>query len=355
MPAMPMPGAAWEKGPLSLVCVKVTNEARGVRTFSFSQRHASWFSYQPGQFLTIEPVIDGKPVPRSYTISSSPTRPGLLEITVKRIPGGLVSNWLHDNMEVGRNLSARGPFGKFTCLNFQRDKYLFLSAGSGITPLMSMLRYLHDLAAPVDVVFFHSAASEDDVVFGKELGLYSERNPNIKVHLSLTGAPGDRPWPGLCGRLDNDMLHLIAPDLMDRVVLACGPGGFMDKAKQLLVGNGFPVATQFAEESFVPRAARPAENRAEPASGARITVVFARSGKTVEVTQGDTILDAAERCRIDIPSSCRQGRCGTCRVAKLAGEVAMGEQEALSPEEIAHGEILACVGQPGGSCVEVDL
>ncbi len=355
MPPLSGAGAIWEKGALALVCVKVTNEARGVKTFSFAARHASWFSYRPGQFLTIEPVIAGKSVPRSYTISSSPTRPGLLEITVKRVPGGAVSNWLHDNMAAGQHLLARGPFGKFTCLNFQRDKFLFVSAGSGITPLMSMLRYLYDLAAPVDVIFFHSAPTEDDIVFGPELRLYSERNPNIRVHVSLTAAPDDRPWPGLRGRLDNDMLHLVAPDFMERAVLACGPGAFMDKAEQLLSGNGFPVATQFDAESFVPKAARSTDDRKGTDACSKCRIVFAKSGRVVEVDAADTILEAAERCHIEIQSSCRQGRCGTCRVAKISGDVVMTDQEALSAEDVARGDILACIGQPASRNVEVDL
>ncbi len=354
MPQMPRPDAAWMRGSLKLVCVKVIDEARDVRTFSFAPCQSAWFCYQPGQFLTIEPVIDGRIVPRPYTISSSPTRPGLLEITVKRAPGGLVSNWLHDTMQPGHTLAARGPFGNFTCLNFRRDKYLFLSAGSGITPLMSMLRYLHDLAAPADVVFFHSAGTQDDLVFRKELGFYRERNASVRVHFSLTGDTPEGAWDGLRGRLDNGMLHQIAPDFMERVVLACGPPGFMDKAKQLLAGNGFPLDAQFDEESFVPKSARPAEGRTGNGPARKSTVVFVRSSKRVEISADDTILDAATRCNIDIPSACRQGRCGTCRATKLSGDVLMPGQEALSPEEIAQGEILTCVGQPASPIVEVE-
>jgi ferredoxin-NADP reductase len=348
-------GPAGAKGQLKLVCVKVVDEARGVRTFAFAHSHGAWFSYQPGQFLTIEPVIDGKTVPRSYTISSTPTRPGLLEITVKRLPGGVVSNWLHDNMRSGRELEARGPFGKFTCVNFPRDKYLFLSAGSGITPLMSMLRYLHDLAAPVDVIFFHSAATLDDLAFRNELRLCAERSPNIRIELSLTGDTGERPWDGLRGRLDNGMLHHIAPDFRDRAVLACGPPGFMDKTKQLLAGNGFPLATQFAQESFVPKPARSADVLRDGARERKSTVVFVRSNQSVEISSEETILDAATRCNIDIPSSCRQGRCGTCRATKISGDVLMPDQEALSADEVAQGEILTCIGQPASEVVEVEV
>jgi ferredoxin-NADP reductase len=331
------------------------DEARHVRTFSFAGVSRTWFRYQPGQFLIIEPVIGGRKVPRSYTISSAPSRPALLEITVKRAAGGLVSNFLHDEMRVGHELHARGPFGRFTCLRDPRDKYLFLAAGSGATPLMSMLRYIVDVAAKVDVVFLQSAATKDDIVFRKELALIGERNPNVHVAITLTGSPAENRWDGLTGRLDNEMLHTIAPDLAERMVFACGPSAFMDKAKQLLAGNGFPLETQFEEESFTPRRARQGEGPGSGVGGSSSRVRFVRSGKAAEIAAGDTILDAAERCGVPIPSSCRQGRCGTCRVTKLSGEVSMPGQEALSADEAASGEVLACIGQPRSDAIEVDL
>jgi len=354
--ALPHPGETWVKGPIRLVCTKIAVEARDVKTLSFTGLERRWFHYEPGQFLTIEPVIDGKKLSRPYTISSTPTRPALLEITVKRVLGGLVSNWLHDHMRVGQELDARGPFGKFSCLRVPSDKYLFLAAGSGITPLMSMLRYLHDVAAPVDVVFLQSAKTEQDLIFRKELDLLDHRSPGFRVALTLTDPPAGGAWDGLRGRLDNEMLHRIAPDLEERRVLACGPSGFLDKLKQLLAGNGFPLATRFDEESFLPKPARGPGGSADAANaGPSRRIRFVRSGKAVDILAGETILDAAERCGLSIPSACRQGRCGTCRVVKVSGEVSMPEQEALSPEEMDLGEILACIAQPASGSIEVDF
>lgn len=353
---LPSPGAAWVRGPLRLVCTKIRDEARDVRTYSFMSADGRWFHYRPGQFVTIEPVIGGKRVPRPYTISSAPTRPALLEITVKRILGGVVSNWLHDHMSIGQELDARGPFGKFSCLEVPSEKYLLLGAGSGVTPLMSMLRYLHDVAASVDLVFFQSAKTELDLVFREELGLVAESDPRFRIVLTLTDPPAESAWDGLRGRLDNAMLHEIAPDLPDRMVLACGPAGFLEKVKSLLAGNGFPLDTQFDEESFVPRLpAGPVVSADARSAGTSRTVRFVRSGRTAEILAGETILDAAERCGLSIPSACRQGRCGTCRVVRISGDVTMPEQEALSLDAVGEGEILACIGQPASGTIEVDL
>lgn len=360
LPLIPEAGAVWTKGHLKLVCVKITDEAKHVKTFSFASPEGVWFRYQPGQFVTIEPFIDGKLVHRSYTISSTPTRPGLLQITVKRITGGLVSNWLHDNMRVGLELGVRGPAGKFTCINFPREKYLLISAGSGITPLMSMLRYFHDLAATVDVVFFYWATSQQDIIFHKELALYMEQNPHFRILICLTREPEESSWVGLRGRIDNEMLHRAVPDFLERMILGCGPTEFMEKAKQLFIGNNFPMDTQFDEESFTPpkgpkKPEVKKDGAQKKASGGLRKIIFVKSHKTVEVSPDETILEAAERCGVEIPNSCRKGSCGTCRVTKLSGEVIMAEQEALSHDEIAQGDILTCVGQPKSPVIEVEI
>src|SRR5919107_374936 len=143
--------------------------------------HPALFQYEPGQFVTLQLQIDGRPVNRCYTISTPPTRPHLLGITVKRQPGGLVSNWLHDTMAPGQRISAEGPFGVFTIARHQSAKYLFLSGGSGITPVMSMTRTLYDLGSDADVVFVHSARTAADIIFRRELETIASTVPTVRV------------------------------------------------------------------------------------------------------------------------------------------------------------------------------
>jgi glycine betaine catabolism B len=127
-----------------LLCVGVREETADVRTFHFACRLPSRFLYWPGQFLTFDFPIDGVTVNRCYTIASSPTRPDGISVTVKRKPDGVVSPWLHANLRPGTTVRAVGPLGDFSSIEYPGEKYLFLSGGSGVTPLMSMARAHQD-------------------------------------------------------------------------------------------------------------------------------------------------------------------------------------------------------------------
>ncbi|MGI5473162.1 FAD-binding oxidoreductase [Streptomyces sp. CA-132043] len=140
------PPPAWSDG--LLVCKHRHDVTADVRTFVFAPTEPRLFRHDPGQFLTLVLDIDHRPVERCYAISSPPTRPDLVAITVKRVPDGLVSNWLHDHLTPGTTVRARGPLGRFSCARHPAPKYLFLSAGSGVTPVMSMTRTLYDLTHP---------------------------------------------------------------------------------------------------------------------------------------------------------------------------------------------------------------
>jgi len=132
----------WNEGVTTLVVADIVEETHDVKTFRFIGETPLLFSYKPGQFVTFLLPINGKTIQRSYSMSSSPSRPHVMEITVKRVPGGLVSNWLCDNVKLGDRLNIRGPSGKFTCFEYPSNKMLFIGAGSGITPVMSMSRWV---------------------------------------------------------------------------------------------------------------------------------------------------------------------------------------------------------------------
>ena len=125
----------WTRGKIELRVVNIVQETHDVKTFVFRGSSPVLFGYKPGQFITLELEIDSKRILRSYTISSSPSRPHAISITVKRVPGGLVSNWLHDHLKIGDSLKGRGPNGKFTCLTSPLRKILFLAGGAGLPPV----------------------------------------------------------------------------------------------------------------------------------------------------------------------------------------------------------------------------
>jgi len=235
-------------------CVQVTEETADVRTFRFAPLAPGPFEYLPGQFVTVEIEADGEMLKRSYTIASSPTRPGLLEITVKRVPGGRVSNWLHDHLRVGDEVTVGPPAGKFSCeIGPKAEKVLFISGGSGITPVMSMSRFMHDNADPRDVVFLYSARNESDLIFKDELAFIAARSTHFRTVFTLTNPPAN--WRGFRGRISTSLIEDAVPDFRQRSVYLCGPTPFMETVRRALAATDFPMANFHAESFGGPRAA----------------------------------------------------------------------------------------------------
>ena len=250
VPGHPAGLAVWgDTDSSTLVCRQVQEITHDVRTFLFEPERPALFHHEPGQFVTLQLQIDGRPVSRCYTISTPPTRPHLLGITVKRQPGGLVSNWLHDTMTPGTRISADGPFGVFTTARHPSAKYLFLSGGSGITPVMAMTRSLYDLGSDADVVFVHSARTPSDIIFRRELETIASTVPTVRVVPVCERDAPREPWSGLRGFLSIDMLRVAAPDLAERVVFCCGPAPYMAAVRRMLDGAGFDMQN-YHEESF---------------------------------------------------------------------------------------------------------
>ncbi len=220
-----------------LICRGIVPVTEEISTFVFEAPEPRFFRHLPGQYLTLTVDVDGQPVSRCYTISSPATRPYAMSISVKREPDGLVSNWLHDKLRVGDRVSATGPLGSFTIAEHPSAKYLFLSAGVGITPSMSMIRTLHDLAEPTDVVLVHSVRSPEHIVFRSELNHLAASDPNLDVAIICEDA-GDDSWDGRRGRLTSEMLAEITPDLHEREVFLCGPAAYMAAAQELLDAAG---------------------------------------------------------------------------------------------------------------------
>ncbi|KSV64558.1 ferredoxin [Sinorhizobium sp. Sb3] len=237
-------------GKTKLLCVSVTPETHDVKTYEFVGEPGTLFHYQPGQAITIEVPVQGKILRRTYTISSSPSRPYTLTITVKKVPMGWMSNWLFDNMRPGVECMASGPFGKFSCVNFPAEKLLFIAGGSGITPVMSMLRWIADLACNADVTFINNVNTPSDIIFQQEL-LHLSTRLGSRLSLSIIPAalsPGI-PWHGATGRVDARLFQSHVPDLTEREVFVCGPPGYMEAVKSVLTSLGLPP-DRYHEEAF---------------------------------------------------------------------------------------------------------
>lgn len=340
----------WSEGVTALKVADIVEETHDAKTFRFVGEKPMMFSYKPGQFITFLLPINGKTVQRSYSMSSSPSRPHVLEVTVKRVPGGLVSNWLCDNVKLGDIINIRGPSGKFTCFEYPSSKLLLIGAGSGITPVMSMSRWIADTAADVDVKLLACFRSPSEIIFRKELELLSARHRSFQVGVAVTGGwQGNDFWNGFTGRISPQMIQMMAPDFMERHLFMCGPEPFMDSVREVMYGLGFNMSN-FHVESFgtartVPGSESPAE--ALKLSGTLHKVTFSKSGKTVDSDENIPLLNLAEAHGIEIDYSCRAGSCGACAV-KCTGDIAEGPECGITKKEKESGYIYACCSTAKG-------
>jgi len=362
VPSLQSPVCWAEEDQAVLVCTAVSDVTHDVKNFVFEPEGDVLFEFDAGQFLTLLLDIDGTPVNRCYTISSPPTRPNRIAITVKRVVGGTVSNWVHDNIVPGSKVSALAPLGAFTLSRRPAAKLLFLSAGSGITPLMSMLRTLYDLGSDADVVFLHSARTPSDIVFRSELAAIETLMPNLRVvHICEADYPSER-WGGMRGRISPTMLQTVVPDFLERTTFNCGPAPYMEAVRRILGELDYDLGS-YHEESFsfddpakpgaMPPPAGVAYDQIAIApppggddTGTTYSVEFVKSGRTVTCRPDQFVLDAALAAGVRVPSSCSQGMCGTCKLPKLSGEVEMNHNGGIRPREITAGKILPCCSKP---------
>jgi ferredoxin-NADP reductase len=327
-----------------LLCIDVHDETHDVKSFTFVSPDRKQFSFSAGQYFMFEPGLENEVDGRCYSISSSPHRKNAITITVKRVPGGRVSNWLHDNLVANTVVRASGPLGRF--VRPGAKKYLFLSGGSGITPVMSMAREFADAAEPVDVVFLHAGRTPKDFVFRPELSNLAERTKGLRLLLLPEDVANERSWPGLTGRISKDLLSLAVPDIADRVVMCCGPAPFMRAAKGITADLGVPPSN-YHEESFdtavVEDAPPPVTEAVQTQS---FGVQFAKQGKSIDVRTDQTVLSCAKKSGIRIPSSCANGICGTCKSKLVSGIVDMKHDGGIRQREIDAGFFLPCCSKP---------
>ena len=358
----------WQGQASRMFVTDIFQETHDVYTYRFQGNPLVRFVYWPGQFATLVLNINGQKVLRSYTISSTPTRPYVLEITVKRVPGGLVSNWLADNLKVGDEIQIAGPKGKFCLVPGQiPQKVLFLSGGSGVTPMMSMTRWLCDVSANVNVKFFNAIRNPHDFIFQKELEHLTAQHRMFEPIICATSRGSDENWQGLEGRITREIIEQIAPDLHERHIYMCGPSGFMEAVKEMLQELDFDLANLNIESFGGIRTASankltpppPMIHRVTPftstsptvaESKETFTVTFARSDIQVASEATLPLLDLAEEHDIDLNYGCRSGSCGECRVRLLEGTVDQITGEGLEEDEIKAGYILTCVATPTSDC-----
>jgi ferredoxin-NADP reductase len=311
-----------------------THDAKSLRFRILDERN---LSAKPGQFLTFRWMIDGKQLLRSYTISSSPTDDGHVEITPKRTDSGYVSVFLNEQAKPGLSVEATGPYGRFYFDETRHKTVVLIAAGSGITPMISMVRYIADRKLATHVRLLYCVRTDADIIFQNELVRLAESLPNFSYEVCLSRP--DPNWKGQTGRLNEKFVSQQVLDLDTPIFFLCGPKGFMENAHQILVTLGVShdriLQESFGESKDPP----PRASETPPVE----TVVFMRSEKVCEVPAGSTLLEVAENNGVPIPYGCRQGVCGTCATRILSGAVRMDAEEGLTAEQKNSGYVLPCV------------
>jgi 3-ketosteroid 9alpha-monooxygenase subunit B len=299
---------------------------------------AGTFGYRPGQFLTVRVPSDRDgSVARCYSLSSSPHTGDQPTITVKRTDGGYASNWIADNLAAGSMLDTLPPAGTF-CPDTLDGDFLLFAAGSGITPVMSILKSV--LAAGHGrIVLSYANRDERSVIFDAELRqLAAAAGDRLAVAHWLDSVQGPPTAAGLAA---------LARPYAGHEAFICGPDPYLAVVRDALGRLGVPPRRVHTER-FLSLAENPFEASAEPAGGLAATLEVTLDGekRVLPWPPGSRMLDVLIESGLDAPYSCRQGICGACACQLTGGEVDMAHNEVLEAEDLADGYILACQAIP---------
>lgn len=314
----------WALGRIKARVLAVIVETPDASTFAL-RANRNWPGFHAGQHVGITVEIAGVRHQRRYSISSAPDGGRSFAITVKRQPGGTVSNWLHDHVRQGDIVTLEPPAGSFVLPNPLPARLLMLSAGSGITPVMAMTRTALGLVPALDLTFVHVSRRPDDAIFAAELAHLAARHPGLRVHSHHSTERG---------RFDPTALVRRVPDYAQRSAFLCGPEGFMTTFRAHYAARG--LAEQLSEESFgVP----PGDQAAD--DGAAMEVRCARSERLFTAAGAMPLLVAAEHGGLQPRYGCRMGICHTCSCVKRSGTV----------ENLLTGEVSSEPGERIQLCI----
>ena len=344
---------------------EIVKETPDTITIHFQQPSQEPIPYKPGQFLTLIVEINGEKVRRSYSMSSSPHLDKTLAVSVKRVSNGKVSNYLNDRLRVGDSLEVMEPMGTFSPVlhaSQQRHAVLF-GAGSGITPLISIIKSILATESRSQVSLIYGNRNTESIIFRKQLEALSTQYAGRFNLVHVLSQPEDN-WNGHTGRLNQTSIlklleHLPNVDRPDTEYYMCGPEGLMDEVKKALAIMHV-ASDRMHKESFVTSTSVVTPVVAdEPVSNVivtrDVTVIYEGSEYKFTVTPKQTILEAALDQDIDLPFSCQSGLCTACRGKCLSGKVKLDEEDGLSEHELKEGYVLTCVGHPLTNNVVIEI
>ena len=345
-----------------LTVKEIIEETPDTKTFTFWHPVHQSVSYKAGQFLTLIPVINGQKVRRSYSMSSSPNKDASIAVTVKRVPNGLVSNYLCDTVKVGDAIEVMEPMGHFVIEpNPMKERTIVLfGGGSGVTPLMSILKSVLPVEQGSKVFLVYGSRDEENIIFKKQLAeLELKYEGRFKVLHVLTKP--SYTWTGYKTRINQASTVIFlkqdfAIDIAKAEYYLCGPEGMMEQVENAL--NLFNVPKENVhKEHFGSTATHEILHEDDDSiKDQTVTIQYEGNDYQILVKAHETILDAALREDIDLPYSCQAGMCTACLGKCVSGKVQMDEEDGLTDKELQQGYILTCVAHPktAGVVIEID-
>lgn len=329
-------------------------------TFALPPEHAEAFRFCAGQHLTLRRELAGQDLRRTYSVCASAAG-GPLRVAVKRLPGGVFSTWVTDELRPGDELEVLPPAGRFGPRPDpgRHRRYGLVAAGSGITPVLSIAATVLGVEPASEVVLVYGNRTQGDVMFLEELSDLKDRHPTrLQVVHVLSREEQDSEL--LSGRIDRDRLQrllatLLPVDEVDEWYL-CGPFGMVTDGRQTLLDAGADPAAVHVE-LFHAQAPPPRQRPASgPGDASTVTVVLHGRSSTLTVQRdGPSVLERVLAARPDAPYACKGGVCGTCRARLVEGTVEMDVNYALEPDELAAGVVLTCQSHPTSATVRLEF
>jgi len=341
--------------------VPETEEANSIR-FEVPPELKDAFRFKAGQHLSLRVDIDGEEVRRNYSLCTAPAD-GDLMVTVKRIASGVFSNWVVDNLKPGDELDVMTPHGSFTT-DFDpkaKHRYVGFAGGSGITPVISLIRTALSVEADSRFTLFYGNRDSNSVIFLEALAALKDRYlGRFELYHFLSDEEGDvELFNGMLDRetCDEAIEHLVDEPREVAAWFICGPGPMMDAAEAALLDKGVAKERIHIERFTAgrPSAALAAQMAALQEEAAGLTLSVTLDGRTRKVEfSAANILDSARKAGMPAPFACKAGVCATCRAKVTKGKVEMAARYGLTDEEIAAGYVLTCQSVPVGEGVAVD-
>ena len=330
---------------------QIVQETEDARSFvlDIPDDLAELFRYEPGQFCTFRVHIAGDEQLRSYSMSSTPETDNDLTVTVKRVAGGLVSNWFLDQVAPGDTIELTKPAGVFCLRDDGHAPVVAFCGGSGVTPVMSIVKRAL-VSTPRSVRVLYANRGPDSVIFGSSLGDWQSRYPDrLEIH---------HHFDTDSGFMSADAISQLVAESLDADFYICGPGPFMDLVESTLLGMGVSPGQIFIERFVVDGHPAPPAVEETPSQVAeapeKVTIIMKGKRTAANYHPGDTVLETARRAGLQPPFSCESGSCATCMAMLKEGSAKMRVNNALTPEEVEEGWILTCQALPTSAEVAVE-